>query len=212
MKFFVIIVSSLIATLALMTTPSRKTQQTLERILDAAMQCYSSNGIASTTLDEVANTAGIGRTTLYRYVRNRDDLLNQVLLRDAEQQQADMLVVSRYHLDPQELLVESVVHIMRGRKVRPMNKLLFGTDKDAMIDRINLSPANFYPMAAKLMEPLFEKAAAEGRLRTGVELDKAVSWLTRIILSLITYPEEFLDDEAALRKYLHDFLVPSLLN
>lgn len=188
-----------------------KAEQTLDRILDAAVACYSSNSIARTTLDEVAKEAGIGRTTLYRYISNRDDLLNKVVLRDALEQQAEVEVVTRYHDNLGDSVVDSIVHVMRGRRTRPINALLFGNPNEAVIDRINLSPANFYPMAEQILAPQFSRAQARGEIREGVTLEFANQWVTRVILSLITYPEDFLEDEKALRGFLEKFLVPSLV-
>jgi AcrR family transcriptional regulator len=188
-----------------------KAELTLGRILDAALECYGARGIAGTSLDEVAKTAGIGRTTLYRYVDNREDLLQKVILRDARQQQEEMSVLARYHDNLADSLVDSIVFIMRGRRTRPMNRILFGAGDDALLDRINLSPAHFYSMAEKMMEPLFLKARDAGQIREGVSLRQMSRWVARIILSLINYPEEFLEDEAALREFLQTFLVPSVV-
>lgn len=194
-----------------MKAGNSKAEQTLARILDAALDCYAASGIAGTTLDEVAKTAGIGRTTLYRYVDNREDLLNKVVLRDARQQQEEMSILTRYHDDLAESLVDSIVYIMRGRRTRPMNVLLFGADDDKLIDRINLSPANFYGMAETMLEPLYSRAREAGQIREGVTLPLMSQWVARIILSLINYPEEFLEDERALREFLRTFLVPSVV-
>jgi AcrR family transcriptional regulator len=188
-----------------------KAKQTQGKILDAALQCYSANGIARTTLEEVAKTAGIGRTTMYRYVENRDDLLNKVVLRDARQQQEEMSILTRYHDNLADSLIESIVYIMRGRRNRPMNVLLFGTRDEAVIERVNLSPANFYPMTQAMLEPMFVKAQQQGSVREGVTLEQMGQWLARIILSLINYPGEFLDNEPALREFLQMFLVPSVV-
>ncbi|MBT8151185.1 MAG: TetR/AcrR family transcriptional regulator [Gammaproteobacteria bacterium] len=194
-----------------MPASQTKTQQTYNRILDAAVACYTDKGIGKTTLEEVAKLAGIGRTTLYRYVSNRDDLLSKVVLRDAQQQQEEMRVVTRYHDNLGDILVDSILHIMRGRRNRPINALLFGGSDDAVIDRINLSPENFYSMAEQIIAPQFEQAIAKGEIRDGVTQELASQWVTRVILSLITYPEGFLTDEDALRKFLRVFLVSSLI-
>ncbi|MEH6571213.1 MAG: hypothetical protein V7709_19185, partial [Halioglobus sp.] len=154
---------------------------------------------------------GIGRTTLYRYVDNRDDLLNKVVYRDAQQQQEEMDILTRYHDNLADSLVDSIVHIMRGRRVRPMNVLLFGSGEGAVIDRVNLSPANFYGMSAKLLQPLFVRACKEGQIRPGVTIEQLSQWVARVILSLVTYPEEFLEDEKALREFLQTFLIPSVI-
>lgn len=188
-----------------------KAQSTLNRILDAALVCYEKTGVSSTRLEDVAKSAGIGRTTLYRYVKNRDDLLNQVIVRDAQAQRAEMEVLNRYYDNLADSVVESTVLVLRGRRTRPINRLLFGDEADAMIDRINLSPSSFRALTEALLSPQFEKAKARGELREGVTLQDASDWVARITLSLVVYPEEFLNDEEALRRYLRRFLIPSLV-
>lgn len=194
-----------------MPTASPKALKTLNRILDAALSCYEESGINGTRLEDVARKAEIGRTTLYRYVKNRDDLLNQVVLRDAEQQRNEMQMINRYADSLAESLVDSVIHVMRGRRNRPINKLLFSDADSDSIDHINLSPANFYPLTESLLAPQFADAVARGEIRQGVTLEAAAQWLARVILSLVTYPEEFIDDEDALRRFVRQFLVPSLI-
>lgn len=194
-----------------MADKQSKAQQTLNRILDAALACYEEQGISSTSLEDVAKGAGIGRTTLYRYVDNRDDLLGKVVFRDAMQQQEEMQVLARYHDNLADSLVESTVYVLRGRRTRPINKLLFGSSDQAVIERINLSPANFYDMTANSLRELFESARQSGQIREGVTLELASQWVARLILSLVTYPEEFLEDEDALRAFLKAFLVPSVI-
>ncbi len=80
-----------------------------------------------------------------------------------------------------------------------------------MIDRVNLSPANFHDMVTDLLAPAFDRALERGQIREGVTLDMAAEWVTRIVLSLITYPGRFLEDEDALRQYLRRLLVPSII-
>lgn len=188
-----------------------KAERTRTKVLDAALACYQQQGIANTSLDDVAKAAGIGRTTLYRYIENRDDLIAQVVYRDAQQQQEEMAVLTQYHDDFAESLVDSIIYVMRGRRTRPMNAILFGSEEGVLIGRINLSPANFYSMSAVMMEPLFVKAQQEGKIRPGVTLSRLSQWVARIILSLVNHPEEFLNDEAALREFLQTFLVPSVV-
>jgi len=194
-----------------MAEKQSKAEKTLNRILDAALSCYEQAGISGTRLEGVAKTAGIGRTTLYRYVDNREDLLNKVVLRDAVEQQAELEILNRYQDNLADSIVDNVVLVMRGRRNRPINRLLFRSSDSASIDHINLSPANFYPMVEALLAPQFEQAQARGEIRDGVSLSQASHWMARVVLSLVTYPEEFLEDEDALRNFLRLFLVPSLI-
>jgi AcrR family transcriptional regulator len=188
-----------------------KAEQTLSRILDAALECYSRDGIQGTSLEAVATTAGVGRTTLYRYVDNRDDLLNKVVRRDAEQQREEMIILNRHQDDFAQSVVDSMIHVMRGRRLRPINALLFGSADEALIGRVNLSPSAFYDLTRDLMAPLFERAETANQIRQGVTLELASQWTARLLLSLVNYPEHYLEDEAALREFLQLFLVPSLV-
>ena len=192
-------------------TKQTKAEKTLESILDAALECYTRKGIGKASLEDVAKRADVGRTTIYRYVKNRDDLLNQVVLRDSRLQQQEMAALARYHQDFAQGTVDTIVYIMRGRRLRPINALLFGSDDHTLLDRVNLSPANFYEVAERWMAPLFEMAESAGQIREGVTLAQASHWTSRVVLSLISYPEEFLQDEDALREFLHRFLIPSLV-
>ena len=74
-----------------------------------------------------------------------------------------------------------------------------------------MSPANFYAMAQTMLEPLYLQAREQGQIRDGVTLSQLSQWVSRIILSLISYPEEFLENEKALRDFLESFLAPSLV-
>ncbi len=44
-------------------------------ILSAARQCYLAEGISNTGMREVAQAAGMARSTLYRYFPSRDEVL-----------------------------------------------------------------------------------------------------------------------------------------
>jgi TetR/AcrR family transcriptional repressor of uid operon len=188
-----------------------KTRQTLDRVLDAAMTCYGRDGITATTLDQVAREAGIGRTTLYRYVNNRDNLLSQVLLRDARQRSEELKAALRYHSDLASILVDGMLFNMRGRKSRPMFKLLFGEGQTMINSQIQLTPATFRPMATSLLRKQFLEEQARGKIRDGVTLELAAELVARLSLSLMAWPEHFLDDEAALRQFLQTMLVPAIL-
>lgn len=186
-----------------------RTAQTEQRILDAALRCYQDHGIGSTSLDQVSREAAVGRTTLYRYVANREDLLNKVLLRDAKERNQELEVALRYHRDLGTALVDGLLFIMRGRRSRPMFKLLF--EDDTLRGRAQLTPATFRPMATALLQRRFAEDQARGKIRDSVTLELAAELVARLGLSLMASPEHFLDDEVALRRFLETMLVPAII-
>lgn len=52
---------------------------TRERILDAALDVFSEKGFHQATVDEIAEAAGLGKGTLYRYFANKETLFNELV-------------------------------------------------------------------------------------------------------------------------------------
>ncbi len=50
----------------------------VERILDAAYECFTRHGIRRTTMDDIAAAAEMSRPAVYQYVRNKDDAFRRL--------------------------------------------------------------------------------------------------------------------------------------
>lgn len=72
-----------------MPRPSLKEQRT-EEILDAFERCLPRYGLEGTSLDQVAEEAGVKRTIIRHYVGNRDQLLSALLERYLERSRASL--------------------------------------------------------------------------------------------------------------------------
>jgi AcrR family transcriptional regulator len=71
----------------------KKSDLTRERVVGAARALFDERGFADTTIQEVADRAGVGKATVYYYVESKDQLLGLVidetiagLLRDVRQE------------------------------------------------------------------------------------------------------------------------------
>lgn len=49
------------------------------KILDAALEVFSEKGFHLATVDEIADRAGVGKGTLYRYFANKENLFNELV-------------------------------------------------------------------------------------------------------------------------------------
>jgi AcrR family transcriptional regulator len=56
-----------------------KSETTRQRIIDAAYECFWRAGYNRTSLDTIAERAGVTKRTLYSYFRSKDDLLAAVM-------------------------------------------------------------------------------------------------------------------------------------
>lgn len=57
----------------------KQPEQVPEKILNSALALYSKYGIKSITMDDLCRELGISKKTLYRYVRDKNDLLRKVI-------------------------------------------------------------------------------------------------------------------------------------
>lgn len=60
---------------------AKKSELTRERIFEAAVSCFENFGYKKTSIDEIAQAAGVGRGTVYLYFKDKDDLFLEILNR-----------------------------------------------------------------------------------------------------------------------------------
>ncbi len=58
-------------------SPKQKTKQ---KIIAAAMQEFSKHGFSKTSIQNIANTAGLGKGTVYEYFTSKDELFNMCFI------------------------------------------------------------------------------------------------------------------------------------
>lgn len=64
-------------------------EETRQYIIEKAMDVFSERGYHDTTLAHIAAECGMGRTTLYEYFENKDDIFTQVMLKILEDLERD---------------------------------------------------------------------------------------------------------------------------
>lgn len=61
-----------------------KKQLVKEKIGKAAMQCFEKYGLDKTTLDDIAQSIGLNKASLYYYYKNKEDIFIEVGLKEGE--------------------------------------------------------------------------------------------------------------------------------
>lgn len=59
-------------------------KDTSQRILDAALLVFGRNGVSGATTREIARVAKVNEVTLFRYFKNKNELLRQVVLQSCK--------------------------------------------------------------------------------------------------------------------------------
>jgi AcrR family transcriptional regulator len=94
-----------------MARPSLKEQRT-EEILDAFARCVARYGVEGSTLERIAEEAGVKRTILRHYIGNRDDLI--AALGERIRREFDSLTDELFDMLPEDgrvdWLIEALFH------------------------------------------------------------------------------------------------------
>jgi AcrR family transcriptional regulator len=59
-------------------------KETAQRILDAAIRVFGRDGVSGATTREIARVAKVNEVTLFRYFKNKNELLRQVVLQSSK--------------------------------------------------------------------------------------------------------------------------------
>jgi AcrR family transcriptional regulator len=92
----------------------RKTDQTRQRIVDAAYESFWRSGFTRTSVDSIAARANLTKRTLYSYFRSKDDLLAAVLVRYGELAAARLQRIGERMPDDQPGMIESLFDQLAG--------------------------------------------------------------------------------------------------
>jgi|SRR6185437_2754326 len=85
----------------------RKTDQTRQRIVNAAYESFWRSGFTRTNVDSIADRANLTKRTLYSYFRSKDDLLAAVLLRYGELAEARLRLIGEQLPSDRDGMIEA---------------------------------------------------------------------------------------------------------
>ena len=180
-------------------------------LVDAAERCFEQRGVAGTTMSHIAGEAGVSRTTLYKYFAVMEDVLRAVFIREFDRFEQRLGARLAPAEDAAERLVEIVVataenvpdnaglaRLVEGPRSRTENMAL-AAGRKALNQRVK----------SMISGPL-DELAAEGRLRDDMEREALIEWIRRLVDSLVVLPQPARRSAAARRRFVADFLIPSV--
>jgi AcrR family transcriptional regulator len=164
-----------------------------DRILDAAAAVFVRQGVARTSMADVAREAGCSRATLYRYFDDRPALRTAFVHREARRLAAEVAAEIAGLDDLVERTVEAVMLCVSKVRDRPTLHAWFAAGNVGITrDLIDSSD-------------VIEGVAAAFLGRTGDP--EEADWLVRTVVSLVVLPGTDADSE---RSMLRRFVAPAL--
>ncbi len=82
--------------------------KTRQKIVDVARQLFAKNGVAATTMNDIARASGKGRRTLYTYFSRKEEVYYAVIESELERLSEKLDEVAAKNIHPQDKIIELI--------------------------------------------------------------------------------------------------------
>lgn len=198
---------------ARMSAASEMEDETSRRILDAAIDRFTTFGIRRTTMDDVAAAAGIGRATLYRRFAGRDDIVQAAISRELARFVEAVDTRIRELDSPVERFVEGFVAILGSARKHPLVNRLLEIEPELILPFFTVHAAPVVELSREYLARQLGASQRHGEMRRDVDPEVVAELLVRLCQSLLLTPGGGVidaDDEDGLRRLAHAYIAPTL--
>ncbi len=186
------------------------TDDARERILAAAGRCIERRGDTQIRMAEVANDAGLVRSTVYRYFPTRDDLLLGLVLMRIDAALARLVRSLRRPDDPRRCIPRMVLVPVDSVDGDPLNEALFASESTALAGALELGSERIVDVVIAHYEPLFAAWQTDGEMYPDLDRREVARWIHTAALFLLSEPWRHRSHRAK-RRFVDQFVVRALV-
>ncbi len=162
-------------------------EEARDRLLDAAERCVVRRGETQIRMAEVADEAGVVRSTVYRYFATRDALLLALILRRVDRACARWTQSLKHPGDAarsiRELVLVPVAAVDSGD---PVNAALYAAHSVALAPVLEAGAEEITDVVAGVLKPLFQQWKLDGQIHADLDLRETVQWISATTSFLLT--------------------------
>ncbi|HEY6473669.1 MAG TPA: TetR/AcrR family transcriptional regulator [Acidimicrobiales bacterium] len=179
-----------------------------DRILDAAAHLMRTYGLKRWSMEDVAEQAALGRTSVYRAFSTRDELVHAVLARELRATIGDITAAATTSSSVEDGIIEGALVGLAALRSSLVEQLL-RTDPSTILPFLTTKAG---PLVALTRQLLVTQARAAGATFTAEHADELAEIAARLGLSFVLTRESVfpVDDDEALRASLRRVLRPVL--
>lgn len=185
-------------------------EEARRRILDAAGRCIVRRGNTQFRMGEVADEAGVSRSTVYRYFPGRDDVLLGLMLARVDSALAELVRSLPAPDDPVRSVPEMVLARVESVDGNALNEALFAAESTAVASALEKGSEPIVELLLRHYGPLLDRWKAAGLLYPDVDFRSIVQWLHTATLFLLA-PSWRFRPAADKREFVEQFVVRALV-
>lgn len=179
-------------------------------ILDAAGRCIVRRGNTQFRMGEVADEAGVSRSTVYRYFPGRDDVLLGLMLMRVDNALGELVRSLPAPDDPVRSVPEMVLARVESVDGNPLNEALFAAESTGVAAALEKGSEPLVELLLRHYEPLLNRWKLAGRLHGDLDFRAVVQWLHTTTLFLLG-PSWRHRAPADKREFVEQFVVRALV-
>lgn len=154
--------------------------ETRLRLLGATLRCVDRWGLAKTSLEDVANEAGLSRATVYRYFPGgREELISATVAWEVGNFFSRIEEVASRAPDLTTTLVDALVFGHRAIHEHRVMQQVLSTEPEALLTEISATNQSILAVVRSYVRELLRSES----LRPGIDADEASEYLARMFLS-----------------------------
>lgn len=179
-------------------------------LLEAAARCITRRGNSQIRMAEVADEAGVVRSTVYRYFATRDELLLGLLLLRTDVAMAEFVRGLGRPGDAARTIPELILGPISRVDGDPLNEALFATESTAVNSAVQAGAEPVVDVLMRHFGPLLQGWQADGQLRPDLDLRITVHWMNSVSHFLLAPPWRP-RPPAEKRRFVEQYVVSALL-
>jgi AcrR family transcriptional regulator len=163
---------------------------TRELIIESAFACFRRHGLTKTTIVDIAKAAGISRSTVYEYFRDKAAIVEACAEHSSERFYREMARAMGKGDSLEEKLTLAAVFVTRARRfVEP--EMYFDADEVGLL--LTKNAALLLRECGEFLAPYLAAAKLTGEVRKELDVAAAGEWFARMLFSLFSTPSSTLD-------------------
>lgn len=192
-------------------TDAPKNQKSVQ-ILEAALSLFTENGVRKTSIDDIAEKAGIGRATVYRKFKDKDELIQAAILMEISR---NLKIIEEHVKDfvsPVDAMIEGFIYAVHLVHKNSLAQRLFDGEADYILPFLTFRLGPAMAFARNHAAEQIREAQRLGEM-SDLPADTTAEMLLRMMQSLILSPNGVIDpkDKDSLRRYAMNYLRPMLM-
>ena len=161
-----------------------------QRLLDAALETASINGLAKLSVGDVARRADLSRQTLYRYFPSKDALVAELVVAETTTLMEQVITAAVPHEDPQQALEAALLAALLATREHPLLDRLLRTEPEALLPLLTTDTSPVMSQVRAVVEVILAERTPDLAV-DAVAMRRFADILTRLLVSYaISAPDD----------------------